>query len=293
MNSRIEQMEAEADAMIQQMGNTEQSTTTDAEPSQSETPDKPTSLDPQQMPKPSQDNTWEHRYRILQGKYNKEIGELNNRVKQLESDNQTLRQKAEVQTQSNESSEGDLSSEFGDDFDRAVESKARRIADERVKALEQKFEKHFQQQPVQQPSGQDAKIAEIANLLSQKGVNFQQTDSDPLFHDYLRQTDQRSGLTLHQLLSHNFNSGNIQQAAQFYLDYAQQAQPNTKSNPLEESIDAHRQSEMPDSMTNNTYTPEQIGQLIADNEDALVQGKITQVEYEKRDRELFGLLNRR
>lgn len=317
---RIAAMEAEADARILQLsqGNTEKSTTSEIKDTASETLDKPTSQEqqPQEQPKAepekqSNQNTWEERYRILQGKYNKEIGDFRSRVQQLEQQAQQsnsqhleaeLTQKnqriAELEKQLESSGSTDntpndyLVSEFGDEFDKAVAKKAEEIAGKMVDAkfseMDQKYSGKFQQHETQ------TNEQKLSAMLSAKGVDMAQTDSDPLFTEWLNETEEYSGKTKLSLLRTAFQQGDLPRVAKFFLDYSnQQPKQQEKSNPLLDSVSHHDDSKLqaPDDYTQGKLSPEQVGDLIAKNEEDFVRKRISTKEYEENERKYFAMLN--
>ncbi|MER2490331.1 hypothetical protein [Catenovulum sediminis] len=320
--SRIEQMEAEANEMIVRLnsGNTEEKSTTQESESNTDTSTaKQKSENLSETPvteQTSQPDTWEQKYRILQGKYNSEMNRLNDEIKSLKSqsvdnaelqnlkrdiqalknENQTLRQQVDSGSQSvrqeSQNLDDSLMSEFGDDVAKAIENRAQKIAAQEVAKL--KSELGSQVESVNQKFGeyqQQSNAARLEAELAKSGVNFEQVDSDPLFVDWLQELAPYSSMTKHQLLVDSYNRGDIQTAAQFYVDYSRQIKPAQQKNPLEQSVSHHSSVETSDSYSQGNLPPEQVGRMIEENERRYQRKQISQTEYEKRNRELFTLLH--
>lgn len=320
--SRVERMEAEANAMISGLnqGNTGEQSTTKQD--QGNTDKKPTTeienhnrSETPVLEQTSQNDTWEQKYRILQGKYNSEMNRLNSEIKRLQSqgadssqldslkreiqslkdENQNLRQQMSSGSNNgqgdNHNSTDLLNSEFGDDFAAAVEARAQKIAAAEVAKLKSEF--GTQVESVNQKFGQyqqESNHSRLQAQLSSAGVNFEHVDSDPLFTDWLQELAPYSSATKHQILIDAYNNGDIKTAAQFYIDYSNQTKPRKQSNPLEQSVSHHQSLDTSDVYSQANTEPSQVGRMIEENERQFQRKQISHEQYDKRNRELFGLL---
>ena len=287
----VQQAEAQADNLIKQQSNTEQSTTNNVAPE----------TKPIETPVPQASNNdsgnWESKYRVLQGKYNKEIAELKAQqpsvpdlqpqvsqltaqVQQLLTENEQLKNVQQQQAKPVES-DSYLAEEYGEEFAQAVARQAQTLAAQEVATVKQEL----QQVNTQVTQSVEAnKNQQLVSLLAKDGINFEQTDTDPLFMEWLNQVDGFSGQPRLSLLQQAFGQGDISRTASFYKAYAQQ--PAQQTNPYANHVEAASPNHSPDQVQNERpqWTPAQIDAFY----DKVRRGQVSEQEVDRVEREIFS-----
>ena len=305
----LREAEANADALINRnAGNTDGQSTPSTNDKQVEPQGTPQNATPQD------DSTdWKHKFSVLQGKYNSEIGPLREKVRQLEgnavsseqvaqlqqqlqqlqSDNTQLKQTLAEHQQQQETSNLNpyLVDEYGDDFARAVAEQASL----QTKSLRQEFENKISELTQQVQSSQnnvqqvatDNRMQTLKSVLGNRQVNFDQVNNDPDFHNWLSEVDPYSGMQRQALLETAFNQGDIERTARFYTAFVE-SQKSTPNNPLRDHVDpTHGNSFADTGSQTSTFDPNALVQLGRQ----LQLGKITQAEYDQREKQLFAAMN--
>ncbi len=177
----------------------------------------------------------EARYKTLQGKYNKEIKALSSQDKPKVDNSEIVTLKNEIdslkkqlkQKASNESK----SSEKADAIKRLKDEYEGQFIDDLLLALsagstpdlsdiEEKLAAVQEKQKQSGDESHSAKTMILSGLLKEKGIDWQQMDSDPLFHDWLSKYDQETGIQRNSSLIEAFKKGDLSTTAAFYEDYA-------------------------------------------------------------------------
>ena len=273
-----------------------------AQPQQERTPEQKA---------PGSEQTWEHKYRVLQGKYNADTKQLRDDlerakqnstpdpqqqqfIQQLQSEITSLKQQLEQQqTAGNQFNDGDIEldkdlvDEYGEEFARAVARQAG-AANQQVKSLEQKLAtlqgKFENNERVTQQTTASMRERELTSTLSAAGIDFAQTNEDPLFHDWLKEVDQASGETRNELMNRAYQKGDVQRTAYFFKAFKAQEGSQFNDNPLQQHVDVTSRAPGDTGAEDNVWTKEQISKLYDDYN----KGVITKAEFDEWERKLFA-----
>ncbi|MBU2097940.1 MAG: hypothetical protein KKD00_04205 [Gammaproteobacteria bacterium] len=198
----------------------------------------PASDQHQQLDKPlgNDGDPWEQRYKILQGKYNKEVPALHEQVRELKArlseagDNQEVSRlrteiadlKRRLEAAPSQQQQKPTNSA---DLDKLREQYPADLVDG-ILAVVQSMVAPIQQRvdSVNETVSQSSKTSNVDRLrsaLKDNGIDFDQLNTDPLFvQDFLGELAPYSDKTKGQLLTEAFDSGDIGRAARFFIDYA-------------------------------------------------------------------------
>lgn len=246
----------------------------------------------------------EARNEVLQGKYLAEVPRLNSEIKsltdQLNAKEQSPNvdalnkriQDLELQLNSKESdavsSDAEvadyISSEYDPQLAKSILAMIKQHATpqngEEVGQLRQQVEDI---QRTNQQANHELKVTSLRNKLSASGINFDKTDGDPLFHDWLAQEHPGTGANRQYFLNKHFSSGDIDAAAKFYSDFKAQERSSYDKNPLSNHVDVSGQHNSGDSLEQpDHWSAADIDKLYSD----LRRGKITQAEFAKHEQSL-------
>lgn len=295
----VQQAEDKANSLI--IGNTSNETPTETPPAQQPAPVET----PQAQPLATSDNVdWQAKYQVLQGKYNKEVPTLQDKVKTLESgalmpneadsklklEIEQLRQKleqaqAETAIKTPPTLNEHLVSEYGEEFALAVaESANAQVADLRSE-FNQKFTQH--EQDISSWST-DSKMSAVKNSLAGLKIDFSLVDNDPLFHEWLNGADPYSGQTRHSMMMNAFDNGDLDRVTRFYSTFVGENQKRSEQHPFSEHVEA------PQSSVHDTGTKQAVF-----DQDAFLElhrkyqrGLIGDEEFQLKERELYAALSR-
>lgn len=177
-----------------------------------------------------EDDNWEHKYKVLQGKYNAEVPRLQKEARMLRESNMQLMDKiallekivlertAESSRVSKDSTEEDLSKfkeEFPDIY-RAVSKMLTKNVDEKIKPVEAQT--------------QQMQIQGFYQSLTMMVPEWQQLNTDPDFLDWLREADSLTGRTRQDMLTEAYQRLDAHTVANFFKNFRnlqQQANPQT------------------------------------------------------------------
>ena len=237
--------------------------TTDAQPQEPVTPE------PSTNPTPTEGSaehwqgvaqSWEHKYQVLAGKYNKEIAAVRDNAAlqpefdHLKQEKAALEQQVQAltlqlanqpkeQPEHSSALESDevkeildhLSSEYGDDlvngFAQLIKASEQNTSEHvgnlanKVEAVSSNVEKV--ERSASATSQQQAqqlytqKVGVLTELLKSNGIDFKQVDDDPLFHDWLSKYEQDTGKQRQTILMELFHSGDLETVAGMYIAYIQ------------------------------------------------------------------------
>lgn len=233
----------------------------------------------------------EQRYQVLQGKYNKEVLEarnnqgqsaeveaLKNQIDQLRqqlSESQNVEKTFLTGEKAEELREG-YGSELIDDFSTI-------IRDEIMAEINEKF------QNVQRDVKHDSfatKQALLAQKLAAHRIDFEQTNNDPLFHDWLSKFDPETGIQRQQALTQLFNQGQLDATASMFMEFVQGGQPQQQTSPFTQHVQHPTSAPAADVVSSvvPTYSRQQIQQFYTD----WARGKYTAEEAERIEREIIN-----
>lgn len=164
-----------------------------------------------------QQENWEHKYRVLKGKYDKEVPRLQKEINLLKREKEQLIAKLELletvikeqqlqQKQATENIEDEdvelLKKEYPEIY-KAIE-----------KLLSKKITPQIEQ--VKQASSQELFFAKLSSIVP----DWQKLNTDPDFLDWLAQpSEEIPSKTRHQLMLQLFNEGDVEGVAQFFIKY--------------------------------------------------------------------------
>ena len=184
---------------------------------------------------------WEGRYKALQGKYNAEVPRLAQEIKSLKEsvrysgeteslqrEIELLKSQQQVQlvAQAPQSAHIDrIRDDYGDELANAF-SASKSENDQLRAQLNELMQRTNQIQTTNS-------LGALNSMLADKGVNFDQTNNDPLFVDWLSEVDTFAGVPRQQLLTQAYDSGDLPRAAQFFVAYvgSQQTSPELEPKP--------------------------------------------------------------
>lgn len=287
-------------------GNTEDPKPQAQQPQETRTPEPP-----QQQQQSDSEQTWEHKYRVLQGKYNADTKKLNeqlqeaqkrsqdpslqHRLQALESENSQLKQQLEQQRQASQpNGEVKLSQklvdEYGEDFARAVAEQSSAGSSDLINQLTQKIStlesKLNQTEQATTQTTESMRFRELNAELSKQGIDFEQVNNDPMFHDWLKEVDIASGQDRNTLLNNAFKQGDINRTAYFFTAFKAQEGSNFNNNPLSSHVDVTSRAPSDAAGDDNVWTKAQMDKLYADRR----AGKLTDAEFNEWERKLFSAM---
>ena len=315
--SALQKANDEADALMAKATtkNTADDATLDDNKQREQETGTPAENKPTPEKEPQSDIDWEHKYKVLQGKFNQQseqlkplqekvrqlestainpqqVTQLQNQITELQQRNNQLEQMAQEQSASKPQLNPYLQEEYGEEFAQAVAQSAQAQVD----AVTAKFQKQldavnsqFQatQQSVNQTSTEN-RFASLRSVLKNNGINFDQVDNDPMFHEWLSEHDEYSGQPRQALLSSAFQSGDVERTARFYQAFISTQKRKPEQNPLSQHVEAPAVPGGADTGAQPAmFDPNAFEKL----HDKLRRGQISQADFEQEERRLFSALN--
>lgn len=286
-------------------GNTEDPKPQAQQPQENRTPEQA------QKPPTDSEQTWEHKYRVLQGKYNADTKKLNeqlqeaqkrsqdpslqHRLQALESENSQLKQQLEQQQQASQPT-GELKlnqtlvDEYGEDFARAIAEQSSAGSSDLINQLTQKIStlesKLDQTEQATNETAGNMRMRELNAELSKHNIDFEQVNTDPMFHDWLSAIDDASGEQRNTLMNNAFQRGDINRTAYFFKAFKAQEGSNFNNNPLSSHVDVTSRAPSDAAGVDNVWTKAQMDKLYADRR----AGKLTDAEFQKWEQQLFSAM---
>ena len=304
-----------ANELIRQQSEGQKSTpdtgTTEDPKSQAQQPQENRTPEPPQQQQSDSEQTWEHKYRVLQGKYNADTKKLNeqlqeaqkrsqdpslqHRLQSLETENSQLKQQLEQQQQASQSS-GELKlnqtlvDEYGEDFARAIAEQSSAGSSDLINQLTQKIStlesKLNQTEQATNETAGNMRMRELNAELSKHNIDFEQVNTDPMFHDWLSAIDDASGEQRNTLMNNAFQRGDINRTAYFFKAFKAQEGSNFNNNPLSSHVDVTSRAPSDAAGDDNVWTKAQMDKLYADRR----AGKLTDAEFQKWEQQLFSAM---
>ncbi len=291
-------------------GNTEKPIT-QPQAQEQQKPQEARTPEPPQQQQSDSEQTWEHKYRVLQGKYNADTKKLNeqlqeaqkrsqdpslqHRLQALESENSQLKQQLEQQQQASQSSgevklSQKLVDEYGEDFARAVAEQSSAGSSDLINQLTQKIStlesKLNQTEQATNETADNMRMRELNAELSKHNIDFEQVNTDPMFHDWLSAIDDASGEQRNTLMNNAFQRGDINRTAYFFKAFKAQEGSNFNNNPLSSHVDVTSRAPSDAAGDDNVWTKAQMDKLYADRR----AGKLTDAEFQKWEQQLFSAM---
>lgn len=156
-------------------------------------------------------DSWELKYRVLQGKYNKEVPALHARIAELEK---APAAPAPAPVAASGLTPDQVTDQYGEDFTRAVAA----VAQATVAPVQTRMDS------VQESVAQNARrefLADVARLVP----NFQAIDADPRFTAYLDELDPMTGRFRREFFNEADSNNDANRIAVFFRGFSQATAP--------------------------------------------------------------------
>lgn len=203
--------------------------------------------------------SWEQKYKVLQGKYNAEIPRLQQQVKDLQEHNQALQQQLQ-QAPANTGEAppaptGDLNLEpiredFGDDFVKPIEQMAQR--NQQLESSLQQMQQRLEQLEGTQKQDREQ---DFWDELERAVADWRTINADQAFHSWLAEVEPKAGKTRQEMLDEAANALNANRVIAIFNEFKQGQQTQGQSRQQERQRSMEAQVE-PASTPSNT-TPDQ------------------------------------
>lgn len=262
------------------------------------------------------------RYKVLQGMMKKQLGERDGKIKQLEQkvaelDSQkgsgenisVLRDEIAglketiASLRSNDNSDKDKSKvntqnvdvdhireEYGNDIANAISSMQEVISQqgkmlenygEQVKPLSERIEQT--EKKTQERDRASSQERDLSDLLKSHGIDFYTMNNDDGFNNYLDYRDAKIGKSLRDILENAWNKGNVQQVAEFFIEYnslVPHQESSTNKPDLNQHVTPPTRGSGDESQTDSPvmWTEQQIEKLYKDLHAAQRTGNRKEVE---------------
>lgn len=179
---------------------------------------------------PAHNDDWEHKFKVLQGKYNTEVPRLNQQLRDLQQQHETL--KAQINAQPaqkpvNTDNFATIREDYGDEFVKPFEALVEQNASlvSQIEALQNQLQGL---QGTQEKTAQDV----FFDRLDAAVPNWEQVNADQGFHAWLREFDPIAGLTRQESLNEAEKQLNANRVIAIFSAYAkgkQQSQQNKET----------------------------------------------------------------
>ena len=278
----LDKAESDADALIlgtQNKSTANPSDTDDVKTQPNQNPSEhrtPASSDSEKM--------WEHKYKALQGKFHAEVPILHKTVADLRqqlagnttNNGETERYKSEISTlksqlesantqleargQSSANTRDEyLDEEYGEEFTNSLDKRI----DAKTEATNQQLR---QMQEANQNNQTEMRKATLTEMLKAQGINFDQVDSDPMFHQWLSHVEGNTRQQRQVFLNQNFVAGDLRATAAYYTDFKAHERSSFKTNPLDSHVDVSDNNSSPDDGSDGDYwTTDDVERLYDDH----------------------------
>jgi len=194
--------------------------------------------EPEPTPEPSPD-VWEQRYKTLQGKYNTEIGRLQESLRTLQAENEFLKGKLAtleemVQSQpqpappapSQEDPLAVIKDTLPEVYDALIKYTSQFVRKDEIPNIEETVNSKVQ--PIVQTT--------FKTTLTSLVPDWEILNTDQDFIDWLQRPAPYTDKTLHELMLEYFNQGDAHKVAQFFLDYKKEKQASSQPSPPSTSV---------------------------------------------------------
>ena len=221
----VEDAEAKANRLIEELNAQRQkqlSGEPPADPPPADPPAEPVPPAPSndsQTPPPAQtDDTWEHRFKVLQGKYNSEVPRFAHENKELKASIEQLQQELQ-QIKDAQAREPLVKPEEVEQYGEGLIDVARRIAREEIASKQVEIDRlKAQLTSVQQTTTQNVE-KDFFRSLEQMVPDWQQVNEDPGFLKWLEEFDELTGEQKQVLLSRAEQARDAVRVAKFFTSY--------------------------------------------------------------------------
>lgn len=307
----------QANAIIDQMAGEEEqpadehqeTPTEEAKPSAEQTPNEP---DP------------EHKYKVLQGKYNKEVPRLQQDLRESRAESADLRQRLRdleatvavfktVQEEKKKEAElpqitDEEREQFGDDLVDFVSRVAKREllpeVDKRLKDVDGRVKQVGETVDRTKESVAESQRRETINALAKAVPNWEQQNEDPKFLEWLTESEPSVGVPRGRLLTDAFRSNDAERVIWFFKGFhSENAAATTEAAPQQKAKAEEQQPTLDDYVAPGTpktgtasapnesgkrvWTRNDIQALYAEKNEFVKKGKKIPERIEKLERDLF------
>lgn len=262
-------------------------------PADDETVPPPSGISPEPKPDDSKDdNSYEHRFKVLQGKYNSEVPRLSSENKELKATLKSLQDQLD-ELKAAKSVEPLVKPEEIEEYGEGLIDVARRIAQEElakkdaaIKKLEAKLDAL---------EGVTTKTVEkdFFSLLTAKVSDWEKVNADKSFHKWLDEADELTGVRRQDLLSQAEQARDADRVAKFFTAFkktsnrqvadstqaleTQVAPSNTKASPTPPSKKQWTRSEIAEfyrRVRSGQVSDKDVVAIEADIHAATIEGRI-------------------
>ncbi len=193
----------------------------------------------EQPPEQATEEDWEHKYKVLKGKYDKEVPRLYKEIKQLKKEKEQLLRRLEFLEQFIEMQK--MQATVQPQSPQAPQSTDIIEEDEEIKRFKEEYPEVYKmiEKLLKSTVGQiENKVTQTVSSITQQQFEAQLTalvpewrmlNSDPGFIEWLQVTDPITGLTRHQLLLMAYEKKDATAVANFFKRYLQE-----RNQPFEE-----------------------------------------------------------
>jgi hypothetical protein len=290
--SRLEQEEKDADALIlaSQNNPTEPQLDTGDEETQPRTDQvvrTPVNTDSELL--------WEQKYKALQGKYNAEVPRLQQQLADKSTDNgeseryrsensslksqlESVNAQLEAKGQSSANTRDEyLDEEYGEEFTNSIDKRI----DAKTNSTNQQLKK---MQETNQQNQIDMRKVALSGMLKAQGIDFEQVDSDPMFHQYLTKSEGNTRQQRQVFLNQNFMAGDLHATAAYYTEFKAHERSSLKANPLDNHVDVSTNNGAPDAGDEpDIWTTDDMNRLYDD----YTKGNITEEVFVSEEQRFF------
>jgi hypothetical protein len=238
---------------------------------------------------------WEQKYKALQGKYNAEVPRLQQQLadkstdngeseryrsensslkSQLESVNAQLEAKGQLDADTRDKY---LDEEYGEEFTNSIDKRI----DAKTNATNQQLKT---MQETNQQNQIDMRKVALSGMLKAQGIDFEQVDSDPMFHQYLTKSEGNTRQQRQVFLNQNFMAGDLHATAAYYTEFKAHERSSLKANPLDNHVDVSSNNGAPDAGDEpDIWTTDDMNRLYDD----YTKGNITEEVFVSEEQRFF------
>lgn len=171
-----------------------------------------------QTPPPPQEENWEHRFKVLQGKYNSEVPRFANENKELKSRLESLEVQLEAMKNA-KAQEPLVSQDEIDQYGEGLIDVARRIAREELMSKDTEIESLKRQIADISQTTTNTVRNDFFRSLSAMVPEWETLNTDPGFLKWLEEVDELTGETKQALLAKAEQASDAARVAKFFTSY--------------------------------------------------------------------------
>jgi hypothetical protein len=183
-------------------------------PSDDDGDPQPKGVSPDPKTSDSKDDTYEHRFKVLQGKYNSEVPRLSQENKDLKATLKSLQE--QVDELRSKPAESLVKPEEIEEYGEGLVDLARRVAQEELAKKDAQIRKL--ESKLEALEGVTTKTVEkdFYSLLAAKVPEWEKVNADKSFHKWLDETDELTGYRRQDLLSQAEQARDADRVAKFF-----------------------------------------------------------------------------